>query len=183
MGPVPTGVGLVPPGLGPAEGPAEGPWVGPWEDAGVGPWVGLWVGFRGHFTRKHTLPVRLRCLRLPRRPQPGNGKHILEHRPRFLSLLRILRIRDRPHLRLLLLRPRLRRLRRPLRPRLRRRPRRLRRGSSVLRWFRPRVKKCQYCRTSNFKFFFENTTLNDNYSPKWRWLATDTEVNNGFSIY
>ena len=77
--------------------------------------------------------MRLRRLLLPRRPQPGNGKHILEHQPRFLSLLRILRIRDRPHLRLLLLRPRLRRLRRPLRPRLRRRPRRLRRGSSVLR--------------------------------------------------
>ena len=122
--------------------------------------------------RKHTLLVRLRRLRLPRRPQPGNGKHILEHRPRFLSLLRILRIGivhtfafsfvlqtySTGHVRVVSV------------------------ASCVLVYVTVFVvytevpqfyadldlelKKCPYCRTSNFKFFFENTTLNNNYSPK-----------------
>ena len=39
-------------------------------------WVRIILGLGTN--RKHTLLVRLRRLRLPRRPQPGNRKHILE---------------------------------------------------------------------------------------------------------
>ena len=34
-----------------------------------------------------------------------------------------------------------------------------------------------------YKWTPTNPSIVNNYSPKWRWLATDTEVNSCFSVY
>ena len=94
------------------------------------------MGFLNVLTRKHTL-MRLRRLRVQRRPRPFNRKHILPL-PLFLRLSFFRSFRNLYRLRLRL-RLRLRRLLRLLLRRLFRlllrrlfRPRRLRQGSSVL---------------------------------------------------